>query len=295
MLNGYFAWTSSNCRKHPTIKISLEKIYYILLYRYNSDELFSTERTPTLLFLIISRQEKYKDFKYRIQLNGENGARLPPFHIYISKSNISPLFFALEYLLKKKNIYVTHHFNFPDAPLFNQPDETKASLASFHRFHLASTTHYLKPVKRRSIFHRDWPLSLFLSLSLKANTHTHTHTHTHRILGHFVVIIEVPSGSSSLALTFYCHAHVWPIPHPCVIDGTLSWKGRCLLLNERGHRPMEIVNERVILSLCYTSAKIPRKLWEERNWMKIFQWKIYDIQFVFVTFIIYLTYPVVSA
>lgn len=106
MLNGYFAWTSSNCRKHPTIKISLEKIYYILLYRYNSDELFSTERTPTLLFLIISRQEKYKDFKYRIQLNGENGARLPPFHIYISKSNISPLFFALEYLLKKK-IYMS--------------------------------------------------------------------------------------------------------------------------------------------------------------------------------------------
>ena len=140
-------------------------------------------------------------------------------------------------------------------------------------------------------------IDLFLSssLSLSRLIHTHTHTHTHRILGHFVVIIEVPSGSSSLALTFYCHAHVWPIPHPCVIDGTLSWKGRCLLLNERGHRPMEIVNERVILSLCYTSAKIPRKLWEERNWMKIFQWKIYDIQFVFVTFIIYLTYPVVSA
>lgn len=94
-------------------------------------------------------------------------------------------------------------------------------------------------------------IDLFLSSSLSLSRLIHTHTH--RILGHFVVIIEVPSGSSSLALTFYCHAHVWPIPHPCVIDGTLSWKGRCLLLNERlGHRPMEIVNERVILSLCYT-------------------------------------------
>lgn len=122
------------------------------------------------------------------------------------------------------------------------------------------TTQYLKPVKRRSIFHRDWPLSLSPSLSLSRLIYN-THTHTHRILGHFVVIIEVPSGSSSLALTFYCHAHVWPIPHPwphpCVIDGTLSWKGRCLLLNERsrsimGHRPMGIVNERI--NSLYTSV-----------------------------------------
>lgn len=38
MLNGYFPWTSSNCRKHVTIKINLENILYSFPQIYNSDE-----------------------------------------------------------------------------------------------------------------------------------------------------------------------------------------------------------------------------------------------------------------
>lgn len=99
-------------------------------------------------------------------------SRSPPFHIFQIKYSLSSSLSSI--YLKKK--FITHHFNFPNAPLFNQPGKQKRHSHPFIDFTLPQ---YLKLIKRRSIFHRDWPLYLSFSLSLSRLIYTHTHAHTH--------------------------------------------------------------------------------------------------------------------
>lgn len=146
------------------------------------------------------------------------------------KSNISPL--RSRIFIKKKKCHAS--FQFPWCTSIQSAWKTKASLASFHRFHLVSLLSTWNPSKDGPYFIEMTSFSLSLSFfSLKANTHTYTQNtgslrHHHRSSFrvelsrvNFLLSCTCMTDTTSMASSM---RHRWN-----------TFVERCLLLNERSH------------------------------------------------------------